>query len=223
MALPSALRARSCAVASRIRACLGEVAEGAVLPRATGQQRQQAVATRTAAGCTGMLTGVRTSSQASVRSLSTCRATASTAPSAIAGHTAATQLRATAAAVSIHRASMCSAASAAATSEVVMPTWAQLRALAIQAAVPMVGFGIMDQTIMIQAGDLIDSTLGSKLALPTLYAAACGQVCPQKHPWPFPRLAVPGLDEMPSAEAHSCLVGPVGVQPSDAKSAVLLS
>jgi len=56
------------------------------------------------------------------------------------------------------------------------PTLRQLKVLALHAALPMVGFGLMDQTIMIQAGDLIDSTIGSKLALPTLAAAACGQV-----------------------------------------------
>ena len=58
-----------------------------------------------------------------------------------------------------------------------LPTWKQLRALALQGAVPMIGFGIMDQTIMIQAGDFIDSTIGQNFALPTLAAAACGQVC----------------------------------------------
>ena len=56
------------------------------------------------------------------------------------------------------------------------PTLRQLRILALHAAVPMIGFGIMDQTIMIQAGDLIDSTIGMRFALPTLAAAACGQV-----------------------------------------------
>jgi hypothetical protein len=58
------------------------------------------------------------------------------------------------------------------------PTLQQLRVLALHAALPMVGFGIMDQTIMIQAGDLIDSTIGIRFALPTLAAAACGQVTP---------------------------------------------
>ena len=57
-----------------------------------------------------------------------------------------------------------------------LPTWKQLRTLALHGAVPMVGFGIMDQTIMIQAGDFIDSTIGQSFALPTLAAAACGQV-----------------------------------------------
>lgn len=65
---------------------------------------------------------------------------------------------------------------AACVSNVAAPTTRQLRVLAMHSALPMVGFGIMDQTIMIQAGDLIDTTLGAKLALPTLAAAACGQV-----------------------------------------------
>jgi hypothetical protein len=47
---------------------------------------------------------------------------------------------------------------------------------AVAAAVPMVGFGIMDNSIMILAGDLIDSTLGVRFGLATLAAAACGQV-----------------------------------------------
>jgi hypothetical protein len=82
--------------------------------------------------------------------------------------------------------------------EVSLPTTQQLRALAIHAAVPMIGFGIMDQTIMIQAGDLIDSTLGSRLALPTLYAAACGQVG-LIHPPPlfFPPILVVVAHELP--------------------------
>lgn len=40
----------------------------------------------------------------------------------------------------------------------------------------MVGFGFMDNVVMIQAGDLIDSTLGLALGLSTLTAAAYGQV-----------------------------------------------
>ena len=67
-------------------------------------------------------------------------------------------------------------ATLAADAEEGAPTLRQLKVLALHAALPMVGFGLMDQTIMIQAGDLIDSTIGSKLALPTLAAAACGQV-----------------------------------------------
>ncbi|CAM9661078.1 unnamed protein product [Ectocarpus sp. 13 AM-2016] len=56
------------------------------------------------------------------------------------------------------------------------PTQAQLRTLFMHSAVPMVGFGIMDNFVMISAGDLIDNTLGVKFGLATLTAAACGQV-----------------------------------------------
>jgi hypothetical protein len=43
--------------------------------------------------------------------------------------------------------------------------------------VPMVGFGFMDNTVMIHAGNQIDLTLGVSLGLSTLAAAACGQIC----------------------------------------------
>ncbi len=42
-------------------------------------------------------------------------------------------------------------------------------------AIPMIGFGVMDNTIMIRAGDWIDNTVGGTLKLSTLTAAACGQ------------------------------------------------
>lgn len=64
-----------------------------------------------------------------------------------------------------------------ATSEPPSPTSQQLRRHFLNAAIPMVGFGMMDNFIMIQAGDLIDSTLGVRFGLATLAAAACGQVC----------------------------------------------
>ena len=41
----------------------------------------------------------------------------------------------------------------------------------------MVGFGFMDNIIMIQAGDLIDQHLGVTLGISTLTAAALGNVC----------------------------------------------
>ncbi|EOD36166.1 hypothetical protein EMIHUDRAFT_49391, partial [Emiliania huxleyi CCMP1516] len=47
-------------------------------------------------------------------------------------------------------------------------------------ALPMVGFGFMDNTVMIQAGNAIDCTLGVSFGLSTLTAlraAAFGQVC----------------------------------------------
>ena len=57
-----------------------------------------------------------------------------------------------------------------------MPTAQQLRRHALCCAVPMVGFGFMDNLVMIQAGDLIDSTLGLRFGISTLTAAAFGQV-----------------------------------------------
>ncbi|CAJ1423047.1 unnamed protein product [Effrenium voratum] len=53
----------------------------------------------------------------------------------------------------------------------------QLRAHAINSAVPMVAFGFMDNTVMLHAGNAIDATLGVTFGLSTLAAAACGQVC----------------------------------------------
>ena len=52
----------------------------------------------------------------------------------------------------------------------------QLRRHALTAAIPMVGFGFMDNLVMIQAGEAIDSTLGVTFAMSTLTAAAYGQV-----------------------------------------------
>jgi hypothetical protein len=57
------------------------------------------------------------------------------------------------------------------------PTRQQLWAVFVQAAVPMVGFGFMDQTVMLQAGHAIDCTIGVTFGLSTLTAAAFGQVC----------------------------------------------
>lgn len=60
--------------------------------------------------------------------------------------------------------------------DVAPPTSRQLRTHWLNCAVPMVGFGMMDNFVMIQAGDLIDNTIGVSLGLATLTAAACGQV-----------------------------------------------
>jgi uncharacterized ferredoxin-like protein len=57
------------------------------------------------------------------------------------------------------------------------PTSVQLRRVFYKAALPMIGFGIMDQTVMLQAGHAIDCTLGVTFGLSTLTAAAIGQVC----------------------------------------------
>jgi len=46
----------------------------------------------------------------------------------------------------------------------------------VHAAIPMVAFGIVDQSVLIYMGDLIDNTVGIYFGLPTLAAAAMGQV-----------------------------------------------
>ena len=52
----------------------------------------------------------------------------------------------------------------------------QVSSLFWSAAIPMVGFGFMDNFIMITAGSAIDQTLGVQLGLATMTAAAIGQV-----------------------------------------------
>jgi len=54
------------------------------------------------------------------------------------------------------------------------PAKEQLRAHYISNALPMIGFGLVDQTVMIQAGNAIDCTLGVTFGLSTLSAAAVG-------------------------------------------------
>lgn len=56
------------------------------------------------------------------------------------------------------------------------PGFTSLKSLFVASAIPMVGFGFMDNVVMIQAGQAIDSTIGVQLALHTLTAAAMGQV-----------------------------------------------
>jgi Transmembrane protein 65 len=67
------------------------------------------------------------------------------------------------------------AASAAAATE--QPSMRQLRLTFLHAAIPMVGFGIMDQTIMLHCGHMIDCSIGVTFGLSTLTSAAFGQVC----------------------------------------------
>ena len=56
------------------------------------------------------------------------------------------------------------------------PSTDQVRAIMMQSTLPMVGFGFMDQTIMIHAGNAVDCTIGVSLGLSTLSAAAVGQI-----------------------------------------------
>lgn len=61
--------------------------------------------------------------------------------------------------------------------DIILPTKEQLRILAYRAAIPMVGFGFMDNLVMITAGEAIDSTLGVTLGISTMAAAGFGQCC----------------------------------------------
>ena len=56
------------------------------------------------------------------------------------------------------------------------PSRWQLRTHAINCAVPMIGFGTMDNLVMIQAGDFIDNHIGVVFGMSTLTAAAFGQI-----------------------------------------------
>lgn len=51
---------------------------------------------------------------------------------------------------------------------------AQLRQLAVHNALPFIGFGFLDNLIMIVAGDYIDLTIGTGLGISTMAAAALG-------------------------------------------------
>ncbi len=56
------------------------------------------------------------------------------------------------------------------------PTNRELYVVALHQAVPFVGFGIMDNSILILAGEAIDIELGAKLGISTMCAAAIGNI-----------------------------------------------
>ena len=62
------------------------------------------------------------------------------------------------------------------TMEVPEPSMASLRLVAINTSIPFVGFGIMDNAIMILAGDMIDTSLGVAFGISTMCAAAIGNI-----------------------------------------------
>lgn len=55
-------------------------------------------------------------------------------------------------------------------------TKTQIRSVFLSAAIPMIGFGFMDNFVMITAGSAIDNSLGLHLGLATMTAAAIGQI-----------------------------------------------
>jgi GAF domain-containing protein len=56
------------------------------------------------------------------------------------------------------------------------PSRHDLYLVAVNTAIPFVGFGIMDNSILIIAGDAIDTTLGVALGISTMCAAAIGNI-----------------------------------------------
>lgn len=56
------------------------------------------------------------------------------------------------------------------------PSRADLKAVSFATAVPFVGFGLMDNSILIIAGDAIDTSLGVTLGISTMCAAALGNI-----------------------------------------------
>jgi hypothetical protein len=59
---------------------------------------------------------------------------------------------------------------------VLEPSVTDLRLVALTVAIPFVGFGIMDNAILIIAGDAIDTSLGVLLGISTMCAAAIGNI-----------------------------------------------
>merc|ERR550534_430217 len=56
------------------------------------------------------------------------------------------------------------------------PTLAQLRAVCIHSMLPFIGFGFLDNALMIIAGDYIDTTIGVTLGISTMAAAGFGNL-----------------------------------------------
>ncbi|XP_041359831.1 transmembrane protein 65-like [Gigantopelta aegis] len=58
----------------------------------------------------------------------------------------------------------------------VSPTSAQLKMVAIHSAIPFIGFGFLDNLLMIVAGEYIDAYLGVALGITTMAAAGLGNL-----------------------------------------------
>ena len=56
------------------------------------------------------------------------------------------------------------------------PTKQELRIVALHQAIPFVGFGFMDNSILLLSGEAIDMYLGVKLGISTMCAAALGNI-----------------------------------------------
>ena len=54
------------------------------------------------------------------------------------------------------------------------PSWAELRKLSLHQSLPFIGFGFLDNLIMILAGEFIELKIGATFAISTMAAAALG-------------------------------------------------
>lgn len=63
-----------------------------------------------------------------------------------------------------------------ATADVPEPSARDLRLVSLNMAIPFVGFGIMDNSLLIIFGDMIDTSLGVMLGISTMCAAAIGNI-----------------------------------------------
>lgn len=54
------------------------------------------------------------------------------------------------------------------------PNWSDLNKLAMHQSLPFIGFGFLDNFIMIVAGEYIDASIGASLTISTMAAAALG-------------------------------------------------
>lgn len=92
-------------------------------------------------------------------------------------HTDAVSLKAVAQKLSPEtRKELASMASAVTSTQIPEPPTSELRKVALNQAIPFLGFGIMDNAILIFAGDAIDSYLGVALGISTMCAAALGNI-----------------------------------------------
>eukprot|EP01059_Diplonema_ambulator_P003926 TRINITY_DN13620_c2_g1_i1.p2 TRINITY_DN13620_c2_g1~~TRINITY_DN13620_c2_g1_i1.p2 ORF type:complete len:242 (+),score=48.76 TRINITY_DN13620_c2_g1_i1:52-777(+) len=57
------------------------------------------------------------------------------------------------------------------------PTASQLYRTAVIVAVPMIGFGFVDNFLMIMCGDMIESHIGTLMTISTMAAAGLGNMC----------------------------------------------
>jgi len=55
-----------------------------------------------------------------------------------------------------------------------IPSWSDLNKLAVYQSLPFIGFGFLDNLIMIVAGEYIDASIGATFAISTMAAAALG-------------------------------------------------